>query len=166
MAEIAPKDKTKTKQDYGTDPKFWNILNGKYDFKWDLACHEGNCLVTDGRFNSGYLHPYTDSLAEDWHLKEGWLYLNPPFKDIKPWARKCVNESLLGAKVVMLTPASVGSIWFHDWVMNKAHVMFLKGRLTFAGETAPYPKDCMISIFDNFHRGVNIWDWRKDWRKG
>lgn len=152
-----PRDKNKTKQDYGTDPKFWEILNKRFNFVWDLACTEENCLIQ----SAGFTYPEYDALKEDWFEFGGWLYLNPPFKDIKPWAEKCYKESLKGAKIVLLTPASVGSVWFNDWVFQKAHIFFLKGRLTFKGETAPYPKDCMISVYDNFHKGIDIFDWRK-----
>jgi len=161
MSATAPRSKSTTKQDYGTDPKFWKILNDRFDFQWDLACTRENCLVRSITGAAvGYWHPEYDAFKFDWHEKDGWLYLNPPYKDIKPWAKKCYEESLKGAKIVLLTPASVGSVWFAEWIHNRAHVLFLKGRLTFAGETAPYPKDCMISIFDNFHRGMDIWDWR------
>jgi len=160
MIATSPRDKTKTKQDYGTDPKFWKALNNKYGFSWDLACTKKNCLVKEGKTKAGYFFPKDNAFDYPWSELEGWLYLNPPYADLKPWAKKCYEESLDGAKIVMLTPASVGSKWFNDWVWNKAHVIFLRGRVTFAGETKPYPKDCMISIFDNFHKGCNVWDWR------
>jgi len=171
MTEPSPKNKNETKQDYGTDKRFFKALNKRYDFKWDLACTKENCLVFDPYGNPmGYTHPEIDALQPEWHYLNGWLFLNPPFSNIRPWAQKCYEESKLGAKVVLLTPASVGSTWFYDFIFNKAHVFFLKGRLTFegakpnlkTGKVDPYPKDCMISVFDNFHTGFNIWEWGKE----
>ncbi len=153
----APRDKHKTKQDYGTPDDFFGALNAHFGFKWDLACTNDNKLTVFG------LTPSDDSLKCKWHELEGYLFLNPPFADIEPWARKCYEEMQVGAKIVLLTPASVGSNWFRDWVFNKAKVRFLNGRLTFKGQNQPYPKDCMISIFDGIHTGFDIWDWRKGW---
>lgn len=169
MNEPSPKNKNETKQDYGTDKKFWKVLNSKYDFEWDLACTKENCLVRSGASHYGYDYPEYNAFEYTWHNMSGWLYLNPPFSDIRPWVQKCYEESLQGAKIVLLTPASVGSKWFNDFVFNKAYVFFLKGRLTFegmkpnpkTGKVDPYPKDCMISVFDNFHTGFNIWEWNK-----
>lgn len=170
MSEPSPKNKNETKQDYGTDKKFWRVLNHRYDFIWDLACTKENCLVRDPMGGAlGYDYPRIDALEASWHIFDGWLFLNPPFAHIRPWAQKCYEEMLLGAKIVLLTPASVGSNWFNDFIFNEAHVFFLKGRLTFegtkpnpkTGKCDPYPKDCMISVFDNFHTGFNIWDWNK-----
>ena len=154
-----PRNKALTEQDVGTDPLFWAVLNAHYGFKWDLACTRENQLCPMG------LTPGEDSLTQDWHTLENWLFLNPPFKDIKPWARKCYEESQQGAKIVLLTPASVGSNWFRDWIWKKATVRFLNGRLKFKGHDKPYPKDLMVSIFEpRMYRGTDIWTWREGWK--
>lgn len=154
-----------TKQDYGTPDNFFNPLNRHFGFNYDLACTKKNNLCKFG------LTPSEDSLSVDWHELEGYLFLNPPFANAAPWARKCHEESLKGAKIVMLTLASVGSKWFSDWVYRKARVRFLTGRLTFkgmaknpkTGKVDPYNKDLMISIYDNINFGIDVWDWRKGW---
>jgi hypothetical protein len=38
-------------------------------------------------------------------------------------------------------------------------VLGLNGRLTFKGTTAPYPKDCMLSVF-GVEPGFDVWSWR------
>jgi len=161
----APSDKNKTKQDYGTPDNFYNHLHAHFGFNYDLACTSENKLCKFGLTRSD------DSLRVEWHKLEGYLFLNPPFAKIEPWAQKCYEESLLGAKIVLLTPASVGSIWFQKFVYKKAWIRFLKGRLKFkgtkpnkkTGKIDPYPKDLMISIFDGIHFDIDIWDWRKGW---
>jgi len=159
MNATSPRDKNKTKQDYQTDPRLYSPLHQHFGFNYDLACNKENKLCKFG------ITPSEDSLSVDWHLLEGYLWLNPPFAKIEPWAKKCYEESLEGAKIVMLTPASVGSNWFHDWIYKKAWVRFLNGRLTYVGHKSPYPKDCQISIFDGINFGMDVWDWRKGWDK-
>jgi len=154
-----PRDKNKTDQDAGTDPRLFKALNDHFGFNYDLACTHENQLCKFGLTTSD------DALRVDWHLFNGYLWLNPPYANIEPWALKCYEESLLGAKIVLLTPASVGSNWFRDWVYQKAWVRFLNGRLTFVGHKSPYPKDCQIAIFDNINFKMDVWDWSYGWDK-
>jgi hypothetical protein len=89
------------------------------------------------------------------------LWLNPPFANIEPWAKKCVEtETCSWRRIFFLTPASVGARWFERHVFGKARVLFLGKRLTFVGEKDPYPKDCMISVFGE-KPGFAFWDWSK-----
>jgi len=152
----APGDKNKTKQDTGTDPLFFKALNKHFGFKWDLACTRKNQLCPMG------LTPSEDSLTVDWSQLENWMYLNPEFKDIKPWAEKGHMEAKRGAKLIMLTPLSMETNWYYDYIYKKHTVRVLKGRLIFAGNKTPYPKGCMITEFDNHYRGVDVWDWRNE----
>jgi len=160
----SPRDKNQTKQDYGTPDNFFKPLDSHFGFNYDLACTSENKLCKFGLTMSD------DSLRVEWHKLEGYLFLNPPFANIGPWAKKCYEESLLGAKIILLTPASVGSNWFRDWVFKKSKIRFLNGRLTFkgmkpnpkTGKVDPYPKDCQIAIYDNINFGIDIWDWRNE----
>jgi len=172
---IDPRDKNKTVQEVGTDLRLFKVLDKRFNFTWDLACNRENCLT-----KYGYYHPKFDALEKEWSFignegldnidilarkafrLGGWLFLNPPFKDIKPWAKKCHEESLKGAKIVMLVPASVGAKWFADHVWGKATVRVLTGRVTFQGHDKPFPKDMMICIYDGFTSGFDLWDWRKE----
>lgn len=164
----SPRDKHKTEQIVGTDPHFIEAINRTHEISWDLACTEENCVadtinIKGHNFVKGFYLPKYDSLEQDWHdvLPGKWLWLNPPFNNIKPWAEKAFSESVLGAKILMLTPASVGSKWYAENVQGRASVRFLTGRLTFKGHKNPYPKDCMLSIFDrSWDGGITTWDWR------
>jgi len=175
LSEPSPKNKNETKQDYGTDKRLLKALANKgFVIDFDLACTRENCVVNKYPVSNGFYYPEDDAFSYNWSDIEtsegGWLFLNPPFANIRPWAQKCWHQTITGSKIILLTPASVGSTWFQDFVFNKAHVFFLKGRLKFegakpnpnTGKVDPYPKDCMISVFDNFHTGFNIWDWGKD----
>jgi DNA (cytosine-5)-methyltransferase 1 len=161
------RDKNQTEQTVGTDPAFFAVLDKKYNFGFDLACTAENCVC-----EAGFYFPHTDALVQDWakisieaesNLFSPWLYLNPPYKNIEPWAGKCKEESKKGAKIIMLVPASVGSNWFREHVFGQALVFFLSPRLKFVGHNTPYPKDLMCCVFSPAQNSnVFCWNWKKD----
>lgn len=136
---------------------------------WDLAATTGHQVTgPDGC----HFSPELDALTQDWR----WLidpeaddrncrvaWLNPPFSNITPWAKKLDEECrFLRRWTLLLVPASVGANWYRDHVDGKALVLFLSGRLTFVGSTTPYPKDCMLACFGFGVSGSQIWDWRRE----
>jgi hypothetical protein len=152
-----------SKQDYRTPDDFRNAVIMRFGVpSVDLAADANN------KFGNSFIDKERDSFTVAWHRLNGLLWLNPPFNDIAPWARKCSEESALGAKTLFLTPASVGSNWFADYVHGHARVLFLNGRLCFIPnwrttidpasvkrgtphfyKTEPiYPKDCILSCFN------------------
>jgi DNA (cytosine-5)-methyltransferase 1 len=141
----------KSEQDVGTPPAFVTAASAYVGgaIAWDLAATQHN------RVTYRYLGPSStageDALAVSWHRlprKPGeWLWLNPPFGNIAPWAAKCAAEAWLGAPILLLVPAAVGSNWFNDYVFGKADVMAFRPRLTFVGQEDPYPKDCVLCVF-------------------
>lgn len=102
-----------------------------------------------------------NSLTQDWNAINGNLWLNPPFDNITPWAKKCSEYRGIGS-ILFLVPASCGSNWFRDFVYPFSKVYFLNGRLTFKGCNDPYPKDCILAHFENkVPTGqTEIWRWR------
>lgn len=115
-----------------------------------------------------------------WHLiSKEYLWLNPPFCNAEPacepdcnkircqtrgehnliaqpgiakWMKKCRDESQLGAKIITLTLASVGSNWYKEYVEGYANVWILRERLKFVGHKDVYPKDLMLC---EWVRGMN-----------
>jgi phage N-6-adenine-methyltransferase len=123
---------------------------GKMDF--DLAATPGN----EKAFR--YFHEGHNALDQDWSKLEGNLWLNPPYGDIEPWAKKCASYRL-GMRIFLLTPASVGSNWFQDYIWGNALVLALNPRLTFVGHTQSYPKDLILNCFIGKY-GFEPWRWR------
>jgi hypothetical protein len=126
-----------------------------------------------GRYFLGEEDPDPD---EFYHLRvgvlvrrprKGLLWLNCEFGDIPRWATRTRQEAQEGAHVLLLTPASVGSVWFDTLVADRADCYYLRPRIPFIpGE--PYNKDCMLSHFipvrDRAGRPpmACTWNWKTD----
>lgn len=141
-------------QEVATPVEFIDAVQDRFGpITFDLAALKSNSVVE--RFYS----PKDDSLQQRWHQHEGWLWLNPPFSDIGPWARKCVAEAAHGAHILLLTPASVGADWFRFHLFPNAYVLYLSPRLQFAGHPHPYPKDLALTVFCHDMHGQDTWRW-------
>lgn len=165
-----PKQKPgRSRQDYETPRELFSAVERRFGpFVFDLAASSRNSKCNE------YYNSRVDSLKQDWSQLRGNLWLNPPFANIDPWAAKCklsrINLAVLEHKagqyqspaatcIFLLTPASVGSNWFMEHVWGHALVLALNPRLTFVGETAPYPKDCILSVY-GMTPGFEIWRWK------
>nr|UVN04816.1 MAG: dNA N-6-adenine-methyltransferase [Bacteriophage sp.] len=79
------------------------------------------------------------------------VFCNPPYgRAIADWVRKCSMEaSRENTTVVMLIPARTDTRWFHDYILNRAEIHFIKGRLRFETDGipgGPAPSPSMIDI--------------------
>lgn len=146
----------RSKQDYATPLDFRNAVVQRFGAPaFDLAASKDNYFASSVDF-------YTqeeNSLVRKWHKLPGLLWLNPPFNHIEPWAAKCRYEMEQGARILFLTPASIGSIWFATHVHRHAMVLGLNPRVCFDG-VDPYPKDCILSYFCSGVNGFDVWHWK------
>lgn len=154
-----------SRQNYGTPWDFIRAVERRFGpLAVDLAAEPGNAKAPI------YLTREQNALTVPWGATFGpaLCWLNPEFADIDPWAEKCRTETALtfGLRVIMLTPASVGSEWFAAHVHRKARVLAVRPRLHFEGEPEPYPKDCMVSLFGFGRSGFGVWRWRKPTKRG
>ena len=151
----------KSRQDYATPPDFMESLYKRFGpISFDLAASGENYK------HPAYFTEAEDSLSQDWSKLRGQLFLNPPFDNIAPWARKCADTSMakvlsLGIKIFFLVPASVGSNWFAAYVHKRALVLALNGRIHFdpTNPTWGYPKDCMLCVYGELP-GFDVWRWK------
>ena len=123
----------------------------------DLACHAHTSKGAIG------ITPEEDSLSVAWcQWYDDTLWLNPEFNNIPVWAEKCAEEArfMRRGRILLLTPASIGTNWFRDHVNRKAMVLGLSPRLTFKGEKDPYPKDLMLSVYGQAYSGFDTWSWK------
>lgn len=148
-----------SKQDYGTPRAFIRACEARWGhFAVDLAATQDNAKA------SRFIPPEEDSLAVPWaaYFRHAPVlaWLNPPFGAIERWAAKCAEETRDSTlRIVMLTPASIGTQWFAEHVHGKALVLGIRPRLTFEGTTDPYPKDLMLSLFGFGETGFDVWRW-------
>lgn len=101
-------------------------------FAYDMAADDGNRKAPkhyDGRDNS---------LAMDWPL-DGWLWLNPPYRNLTAWTRKCVEQYRRGCKIISIWPLS-GDLNQVD-VWRSARVYVIHGRIW------PLVRGCMLSVW-------------------
>jgi site-specific DNA-methyltransferase (adenine-specific) len=95
-----------------------------------------------------------DALSMNWcalfvDVKNHFMWLNPPYSNIKDWVKKCYEENLRGAKIVLLIPARTDTKYFHQYIYHNvnAEIRFIKGRLKFSDSknSAPFPS--MVVVF-------------------
>lgn len=155
-----PKQKPgESRQDYETPAEFIAAVERRFGpLVGDLAASAENAKHPD------FFTEAQDSLSQPWARwrSDGVLWLNPPFGSIAPWAAKCAVESTLRhGFIAMLTPAAIGTRWFADHVRGKAFVLALEQRITFVGETTPFIKDLMLSVFGHGLHGFDTWAWKE-----
>jgi phage N-6-adenine-methyltransferase len=101
-----------------------------------------------------WITPEENSLTVAWHkFNDGRLWLNPPYGNLAPWAKKCADEKLLGATILLLVPRS-GANWYWNYVEPFADVYDV-GRMVFDNcfdkegklVTTSYPKDLILAHY-------------------
>ena len=76
------------------------------------------------------------------------VFCNPPYSQIEKWAAKAFYETKQDSTlVVLLIPARTDTKYFHNYIVGRAEIRFIKGRLKFGGgkNSAPFPS--MLVIF-------------------
>lgn len=150
-----------SKQDYETPIELIHAVEGLLGrtFDVDLAARASNAKAPR------FITPEENTFEVNWSKAyAGCLaWLNPEFGDIGDYAERCAQHGGVNdLQIVMLTPASIGSNWFAEHVHEKALIVGLRPRLTFAGAPDPYPKDLMLSLFGFGSTGLDVWRWKED----
>jgi phage N-6-adenine-methyltransferase len=107
----------------------------------DVAASDDNavCLC--------YFTEAGDGLSLPWLVgKDCIVWCNPPYNNIGAWIAHAA-EQREETESVLLVLASVGSNWWSAHVHGKAEVIFLRPRITFVGETNPFPRDLALVHF-------------------
>lgn len=162
--------------DIWTPQVFINAVENRFGkLVWDLAC-----TVDSIKAPRGYTFPEFDALTKDWHKirdivdvmggPSPLLWLNCPYSNIAPWAKKCAVESLKGAEILLLVPMG-GQNWYWDFVEPYAEV-YSVGRMTFDNcydkygnlVTTPYPKDLILAHYDPRRADLSTLPKMQRWR--
>ncbi len=125
-----------SKQDkWQTPPAVFEKLNEEFNFTLDATAEPETALCDN------YFTIDDDALTQDWGNQT--VYCNPPYSQLKDFAKKAQEEAQKGATVVMLVPARTDTKAFHDY-LSHGEVRLIKGRLKFLMEgkeqdAAPFP---------------------------
>ena len=129
--------------EWETPPELFSALNDEFHFTVDAASTDENALCEK------HWTKETDGLKQDWSKETVWC--NPPYgRETGKWVRKASEEAEKGATVVMLIPCRPDVSYFHDYILGKAEIRFLRSRLRFnrggvLSDRAPFPS--MIVIY-------------------
>jgi len=128
------------KDDWETPQDLFDELNREFGFTLDVCATAENTKCTK------YYMLSDDGLVHDWMGEI--VFCNPPYgRKQDAWVRKCHEHGTRGGVAVMLLPARTDTARFHNFILGKSEIRFIRGRLTFigAGNSAPFPS--MIVIF-------------------
>lgn len=114
-------------------------LDTEFRFTLDAAA-EPACHLCPAYYTTA-----DDGLQQPW---TGNVWCNPPYgRELGRWVRKAADAAYAGATVVMLLPVRTGAAWFHELVLPRAEIRFIRGRLRFSGARINAPFDSMIVVF-------------------
>ena len=128
------------RDDWETPQNLFDDLDSEFGFTLDP------CATAKTAKCGKYFTPSEDGLRQDWTGEV--VFCNPPYgRGQDAWVRKCCEHGSNGGVAVMLLPARTDTARFHDLIIGKAEIRFLRGRLKFvkACNSAPFPS--MIVIF-------------------
>ena len=140
---------TSNRDDWETPTDLFEQLNMIYRFTLD-PCSNGNNAKVANHFTV-----QDDGLSQDW---SGRVFVNPPYgRAIGDWIAKCHESAKDCECVVALIPSRTDTKWFHEHVLHKASILFVKGRLKFEtdgvpGQSAPFPS--LLAVYDKGMAGI------------
>jgi len=128
-----------------TPRDFFNKLNEEFNFTIDPCCTSKSALCKK------YFTPNEDGLIQDWGGEI--VFMNPPYgRELSKWIKKAFEESKKpNTIIVCLIPSRTDTRYFHDYILDKAEIRFIKGRLKFTNEEGiglyPAPFPSLLAIY-------------------
>ncbi len=112
---------------WATPPEVFDPLNVEFDFTLDP------CATPETAKCARYYTEADNGLGRDWTNER--VFMNPPYgRAIYAWTRKARDSRAL---VVGLLPASCDLAWWHDDIVGRAEVRYIRGRVRFLTD-GPY----------------------------
>ena len=125
---------------WSTPQDLFDELNKEFHFNLDP------CATSENAKCAEFFTKEQDGLQKNWGGYN--VFCNPPYgRTIGKWIQKAYQESQKPETlVVCLVPARTDTRWFHDYVLGKAEIRFIKGRLKFSNyeKLAPFPSMLII----------------------
>lgn len=128
--------------EWATPDDFFKKLDAEFHFTLDPCSTDENA-----KCRKHYTRD-DDGLIQDWGGET--VFCNPPYgRELPKWVRKCYEESRKPDTVcVMLIPSRTDTAYFHDWILGKAEIRFIRGRLRFGGCKTGAPFPSMVVVFE------------------
>lgn len=129
--------------DWATPQAFFDELNNRYHFTLDPCASETNAKCAK------YYTKVQDGLKQEWAGEVCWV--NPPYSksELKSWVKKCYDEGAKGTKIALLLPTTTCSAtYFHEYVLGKAGIEFVRGRLHFNDGDKAAPFASIIAFYN------------------
>ena len=119
--------------EWATPLDLFEPLAREYLIDLDVAASAANAKCEE------YFDRDLDGLQRDWGRRRCWM--NPPHSALASWVAKADQEAQRGAVVIALLPARTDAGWFHEHVLDRYPVCWIRGRVRFVGATdnAPFP---------------------------
>ena len=139
------------RKDWETPQSLFDELNREFGFTLDP------CAAAETAKCAKYYTPSEDGLARDWTGET--VFCNPPYgRDQDAWIQKRSEHGASGGVAVMLLPVRTDAARFHNMILGKAEIRFIRGRLKFgkAKNSAPFPS--MIVIFRSRNEQIHSLD--------
>ena len=127
--------------EWETPQWLFDNLDEEFHFTIDVAADH------DNRKCVRYYTAEDDGLSKSWKGETVWL--NPPYGlEAKKWVKKAYEESQRhGITVVVLVPARTDTALFHDYVLGKGEIRFIRGRLHYSNSKNPAAFPSMIVVY-------------------
>ncbi len=163
MGRTMPRQKPgESEQDVATPRDFLDAVEKRFGrIGLDLAADSNNHVCPLWLGPGSPLMGGEDALAPNvsWAGRD-LRWLNPRFANLKLWAQKSA-EQRHHAFIAMLSPAIVSTNIFDEFIHRKALVLGIRPRLIFVGQTDPYPKDLILSVYGPLVcPGFDTWKWK------
>ena len=131
--------------EWSTPKWIFDALNKEFSFTIDVAATASNAKLPR------YFTEKEDGLSYSWEGER--VFCNPPYgRVIGNWVQKlAASEAELCVGVL---PARTDTRWFHEFIIGKAEIRFIRGRLKFGDSknSAPFPS--MICVWDRDSQGL------------
>jgi phage N-6-adenine-methyltransferase len=123
--------------EWATPRELFDKLNSEFSFTLDP------CATAENAKCPKFFTKEQDGLKQEWGGER--VFMNPPYgREIGKWVKKAYESNTLA---VCLLPARTDTSYFHDYILGKAEIRFIRGRLRFEGGKYPAPFPSMIVVY-------------------
>ena len=128
--------------EWETPQELFDELDAEFHFTLDAAASDERHKCTR------YYTKEQDGLLQDWGGEVVWC--NPPYSRglMEKWVEKAYRECRTdGTVVVLLIPSRTDVKYFHRFILHRAEIRFIRGRLKYDNAKHNAPFSSMIVIF-------------------